>query len=150
MSSSCRTPMRSRRAQHRDVDGVALVSIAIGLLAWTRLASAAVSRATTEPDIVETLRLRCEVEVRLRRPHVHDRHVAGRERPRLVGADDRGRSKRFDGRQPAHERVTTGHASHANRQRDGGYGRQRFRNRGNREREARLDDRRERMHHAMH
>ena len=39
-----------------------------------------------------------KVELRVRRPHAHDAHVAGGEGARLVRADDRGRSERLDRR----------------------------------------------------
>ncbi len=74
------------------------------------------------------------------RPDSHDRHLSRGQRPGLVGADDGGGAQGLDGGQAAHERMPSRHAAHADRQRDGGHGRQCLRHRGDGQGDAALQD----------
>ena len=73
------------------------------------------------------------------RPHAGDRHVPGRQRARLVRADDGRRAERLDGTQPTDERLSTGHAAEPDRQCDRCDRGQSFGYRGDRQRDRRLE-----------
>ena len=78
------------------------------------------------------------VGARVRRRPAHpdalDRQPIDRQRPGLIGGDQRAGAEPLDGRQLAHDDVAQPHAVHRNRQRDGHRDRQAFRDRGDGER----------------
>ncbi len=73
------------------------------------------------------------------RPDAHHRHLARRERTRLVGADHGRRPERLDGRQPADQRVPAGHAVQPHGQRDRRNRRERLGDRRDGERDRGFD-----------
>ena len=85
-------------------------------------------------------------------PQLAHRHHAGRQRPGLVGADDRRAAERLDRRQPADEHVARRHALDADRERDRDDRRQPLRHGGDRERHRRHEhlERRPAAHEPEH
>ena len=81
-----------------------------------------------------------QIELGIRRPREDDAHLARCEGARLVRADDRGRSERFDRRQMPDERVPPRHPPESDRQCNRDDGGERFGDGGDRERDAGFDD----------